>query len=145
MYCKFAPLVGLLGQGLSINSSKVYCKWGIQCAASGDTAVLIVAKCIVNAVSENLKEISILVLIVAKCIVNGELKREKRPFGKVLIVAKCIVNMTHLLGYIAASDVLIVAKCIVNLKKATASAKATESINSSRMGLRYNRDTEEKA
>ena len=67
-----------------------------------------------------------LVLIVAKCNVNEQDPGDAEGVGKVLIVAKCNVNSNVRELLKECEGVLIVAKCNVNLKKATASAKATE-------------------
>ena len=55
---------------LSINSSKVYCKWFITCLIIFTVLVLIVAKCIVNGINELAGLNATIVLIVAKCIVS---------------------------------------------------------------------------
>ena len=75
-----------------INSSKVYCKYTSYLPIFNLNRVLIVAKCIVNAV--NLKSNGQInyVLIVAKCIVNYYGKAMDGITWFVLIVAKCIVN-----------------------------------------------------
>ena len=57
-----------------INSSKVYCKF----------------------LNLNLGEERFIVLIVAKCIVNAVFCDFKKGYAYVLIVAKCIVNRTYL-------------------------------------------------
>ena len=55
---------------MSINSSKVYCKWFLSVNICTTLKVLIVAKCIVNAVVIEDESVIPGVLIVAKCIVN---------------------------------------------------------------------------
>ena len=59
------------------------------------------------------------VLIVAKCIVNAVVIEDESVIPGVLIVAKCIVNIDNnpseaRKGQHAKNTVLIVAKCIVN-------------------------------
>ena len=77
---------------LSINSSKVYCKYIFMSVFCYIFSVLIVAKCIVNFSIRSTVRLILNVLIVAKCIVNGEKIRKLTPLECVLIVAKCIVN-----------------------------------------------------
>ena len=70
MYCKYLFENFNIFCQLRINSSKVYCKFPKNREVAIRTIVLIVAKCIVNAVDLSLQNLHIPVLIVAKCIVN---------------------------------------------------------------------------
>ena len=58
----------------SINSSKVYCKYVPSAAYMLGSSVLIVAKCIVNSLKEDVENFDCIVLIVAKCIVNDDIE-----------------------------------------------------------------------
>ena len=70
VYCKFISLHCNSSDNLSINSSKVYCKYKIVIRSYFYFLVLIVAKCIVNAIQTTGQQALGMVLIVAKCIVN---------------------------------------------------------------------------
>ena len=81
---------------VSINSSKVYCKFSSVSLNVLIISVLIVAKCIVNLHSTLSKNSKLIVLIVAKCIVNLHSTLSKNSKLIVLIVAKCIVNKFYI-------------------------------------------------
>ena len=122
---------------ISINSSKVYCKYKNTQDGNVWRCVLIVAKCIVN-----LKILIFIffnnnVLIVAKCIVNYSQILCKNLFLSVLIVAKCIVNSAFANFSIVLIVVLIVAKCIVNKENNDDTKDNEQSINSSKVYCKY--------
>ena len=100
---------------MSINSSKVYCKFRNFTSSAVKLFVLIVAKCIVNLTIFPLHSTFSKCINSSKVYCKYDLGRSLDKGRKVLIVAKCIVNEVEGVNGASYIGVLIVAKCIVNI------------------------------